>query len=123
MPADRSVNSSRSNKYFDVGGAKHDECDACLTDRDSWEPPNEVKGDVARILFYMDVRYEGQDASGAGDLQLDWTNSDILFDWHCADPVSYDEKRRNEISFEFQGNRNPFVDHPEWVRVVFGHVC
>ena len=123
VPADRSVNTSRSNKYFDIGGAKHDECDACFTDHDSWEPPHEVKGDVARILFYMDVRYEGLDASGADDLQLGWTNSDILFEWHCADPVSPEEKRKNNGSYKFQGNRNPFVDRPEWVQAVYNAKC
>lgn len=123
VPADRSVNTSRSNKFFDVGGIAHDECLACLTDRDSWEPPDEVKGDVARILFYMDVRYEGRDDSGAVDLRLDWTDADVLFKWHCLDPVSSQEKHKNDIAYAFQGNRNPFIDNPEWVKIVFGRSC
>ncbi|MCK4827406.1 endonuclease, partial [bacterium] len=58
-PADRSVNGARGNRDFDWGGFELEEVDECYYDYDSWEPPDRVKGDVARMLFYMAVRYEG----------------------------------------------------------------
>ena len=116
VPADRTVNTSRGNKYFDTGGKRHSECDHCFTDRDSWEPPDIVKGDVARILLYMQLRYVGQ-------LDLQWTKVGRLFEWHCDDPVSALELRRNDIAYWHQGNRNPFIDHPEWVKKVFKRGC
>jgi serine protease len=68
--ADATVNSSRGDKDFDEGGNAHHECEECRTDGDSWEPPDDIKGDLARVLFYMAVRYEGNDSSGADDLEL-----------------------------------------------------
>lgn len=110
------MNTSRGNKYFDVGGKRHHECELCFTDRDSWEPPHVVKGDVARVLFYMQFRYIGQ-------LELQWTKVGRLFEWHCADPVSAREIHRNSIAYRFQGNRNPFIDNPEWVERVYQRGC
>lgn len=122
-PADVTVNSSRGNLDFDNGGSPHDEADGNFSDEDSWEPRDEVKGDVARMLFYMAVRYEGD--AGELDLELnDRVNNgkapnhgrlSVLLDWHESDPVDDRERRRNEIIYEeYQGNRNPFIDHPEW---------
>lgn len=132
VPADRSVNSSRGNKYFDNGGRPHNECRGCLFDNDSWEPPDEVKGDIARIVFYMDLRYNGDDFTNAPDLvAIDGNGSDkryltglsTLLKWHCRDPVDDTERTRNDVVQQYQGNRNPFVDHPAWVRHVFGFDC
>ena len=67
-PTDASVNSSRSNLDFDNGGKQHSEATGNYYDSDSWEPRDSVKGDVARMLFYMAVRYEGD--SGELDLEL-----------------------------------------------------
>src|SRR5690606_23864492 len=61
-PTDVNVNSTRGNKDFDNGGSPVDECDGCLSDGDSFEPRDEVKGDVARMIFYMAIRYEGDDS-------------------------------------------------------------
>jgi endonuclease I len=130
-PADPSVNSARNNKDFDWGGNLYIDGDGpteCRSDADSWEPRDVVKGDVARMLFYMAVRYEG--TGGEPDLELvDAVNTmslnetgkgfhgklSALLDWHHADPVDSFERRRNEIIYSFQGNRNPFIDHPEFV--------
>jgi endonuclease I len=67
-PADRTVNSSRGNKDFDAGGLPHREAIGSNADRDSFEPRDAVKGDIARTLFYMDVRYEG--SPDGNDLEL-----------------------------------------------------
>jgi len=132
-PCDRSVNSSRGTKDFDFGGNQHSEASDCLTDSDSWEPPDYVKGDIARILFYMVIRYDpGVDhENNTFDLELvDYTtpnNTDpilgklsSLLDWHVIDPVDDFEINRNEIIFGFQENRNPFIDHPNLVNFLWG---
>lgn len=98
-------------------------------DGDSWEPPAGVKGDVARALFYMDVRYDGLEGDTV-DLRLQDAQSDpsegrmgvltTLRAWHEADPPDATESNRNEKIFQtYQYNRNPFVDHPEWVACIF----
>jgi endonuclease I len=132
-PCDRSVNSSRGTKDFDFGGNQHSEASDCLTDSDSWEPPDYVKGDIARILFYMVVRYDpGFDhENNTFDLELvDYTTPNntepilgklsSLLDWHLSDPVDDFEINRNEIIFGFQQNRNPFIDHPNLVNYLWG---
>ncbi|WP_172954347.1 endonuclease [Solibacillus sp. R5-41] len=125
-PTDVQVNGSRGNLDFDKGGSPVAGCDGCLKDSDSFEPPNRVKGDVARILFYMATRYEAGDKV---DLELnDKVNNgkapyhgklSVLLQWHQQDPVDEIEKQRNERIYEIQGNRNPFIDHPEWVKLIW----
>lgn len=132
-PCDRSVNSSRGTKDFDFGGNQHNEASDCNTDSDSWEPPDYVKGDIARILFYMVIRYDpGFDHNNnTFDLELvDYTtpnNNDpilgklsSLIQWHNDDPIDDFEINRNEIIFGFQENRNPFIDHPNLVNYLWG---
>ncbi len=127
-PEDVSVNSTRGNKDFDLGGSAVSQCSDCWTDSDSFEPRDAVKGDVARMLFYMDVRYEGDD--GFPDLELnDQVNNgstpwhgkvSVLLAWNAEDPVSSFEMRRNDrIHSTWQGNRNPFIDHPEWAESIW----
>ncbi len=100
------------------------------------------RGDVARAMFYMDVRYEGgvhgNTAAAEPDLVLTDNMPAIrtgsgnvahmgrlstLLEWHNQDPVDDKERARNDAVFEFQGNRNPFIDHPEWVDCVFKEEC
>lgn len=126
-PTDTSVNSDRYTKYFDEGGSQHNEATECKYTSKTWEPRNAVKGDVARMMFYMAVRYEGDD--GFNDLEL--SNSipssggsnmgklSTLLEWHKQDPVDAFEKKRNQTIFEIQGNRNPFIDHPEFVAYIW----
>ncbi|WP_338448523.1 endonuclease [Niallia oryzisoli] len=127
-PTDVSVNSSRSNLDFDNGGTEHAEADGNYYDSDSWEPRDSVKGDVARMLFYMAVRYEGD--SGEPDLELNNLVNNgsnpyhgklsVLLQWHKEDPVDDFERERNEIIYtNYQQNRNPFIDHPEWALVIW----
>lgn len=99
----------------------------------SFEVWNKRKGDMARAVMYMAIRYEGGTHPTTGqnepDLELTDTRSKIvvtssspaymgllstLIAWHQADPPDADEIARNEVVYSFQGNRNPFVDHPEW---------
>jgi endonuclease I len=129
--ADKSVNADRSDNDFDNGGLLDDECTECREGNGTWEPPNQVKGDIARAMLYMDVRYEGDD--GVPDLQLveRLTGSGeaalgrlcTLIDWHRNDPVDAREMTRNDVVHSWQGNRNPFVDHPEWVLPLWGTQC
>ena len=136
-PCDSDVNSARGDKYFDdVGGATpaHPESPECRTDSSRWEPRPTEKGDLARAMFYMDTRYEGDGTDGfPRNLSLTdsvgtitSTNNNFgklatLIAWHYQDPVSTPEKKRNhKIYTDYQHNRNPYVDHPEFVWAVYG---
>ena len=128
-PADMSINSDRSNKCFDNGGFQHTEATECYYSEFSWEAPDNVKGDIARILFYMDIRYEGDDNEPNLSLTEDlntFPNPQIgklstLLEWHIEDPVDAFEINRNNIIFDWQNNRNPFIDHPEYVNMIWGN--
>lgn len=138
MPTDADANGRRSNYPFDdvtgtptwsdIFGNKVD----TSGDPNIFEPRDAVKGDVARALFYMDVRYDG--SGGERDLFL----SDIdplgtgsnktgmlstLLQWHLDDPVDDFERARNEHIYGEQNNRNPFVDNPDWVDCVYNGNC
>ncbi|KQX74930.1 endonuclease I family protein [Aeromicrobium sp. Root472D3] len=127
-PADVQVNSTRGNKDFDGGGSAVSGCSGCLTDGDSFEPRAAYRGDVARMMFYMAVRYSGDD--GFADLELNDTVNgstrfhgrvSTLLQWSAADPVSAAEVRRNDrIDAAWQHNRNPFIDHPEYAAQIWG---
>jgi uncharacterized protein len=67
--ADKSVNGDRGDLDFDEGGQAHNACTACRFDADSWDPGPSRRGDVARALLYMDLRYDGSDG-GTPDLEL-----------------------------------------------------
>jgi endonuclease I len=135
---DASVNSSRSNEYYDWSNTNspsyrfpaHPEAPLCSSDEDSWEPPDSVKGDIARSIFYMDIRYDGSGDEPSLVLSEDTDNINSLsnymgklgamLQWHVIDPVSDEERLRNDRIYElYQGNRNPFVDHPEWVQKIY----
>jgi endonuclease I len=128
-PTDVSVNSTRGSKDFDMGGEEVGEAPGNFTDDDSFEPRDEVKGDVARMILYMGVRYDGED--GFADLEPnDNVNNgsapaigriSVLLAWNSQDPPSEFEIRRNQVIFDqFQHNRNPFIDHPEWAEEIYG---
>ncbi|HCL58001.1 MAG TPA: ribonuclease [Spirochaetia bacterium] len=129
-PEDKTVNAKRGNLDFDEGGEIYKDPDGETENRfdeDSWEPRKEVRGDIARILFYMAVRYESEDSR---NLELTETVNksggtpfigklSTLLKWHEEDPVDGFEKKRNEKIYQIQGNRNPFIDHPEWVKEIW----
>ncbi len=146
---DIGYNSDRSNRVYD-------ECISSCTSRAAddydgqsgvnltkdatpmgiWETWIGRRGDVARAMFYLDIRYEGDGSEP--DLRL--TNSKALIDncatgsnesiaymglletlliWHLEDPVDDKERSRNDVVHDYQGNRNPFIDHPEWVMAIY----
>ncbi|MCD4793325.1 MAG: endonuclease [Bacteroidales bacterium] len=138
-PIDPSVNSARNNRWFA-------ECDEEYIDNGIptgsytsstewvWKPRDEVIGDVARMIFYMATRYEGE--GGEPDLEvIDYIPADnntdepihaLLSDlliWNALDPVSDYEINRNNIIYSYQNNRNPFIDYPEWVECIWNNNC
>lgn len=137
-PCDVSVNSTRNNRNFDDCITCQDVVDngfntGSKKDVNLWtfEPPDAVKGDIARMLFYMAIRYEGVGV----DPDLELTNTLLaksakdplqaslgtLLIWHQQDPVSDWERNRNEIIYtQFQNNRNPFIDYPELAEYLWG---
>lgn len=121
---DVQTNSTRGNLDFDIGGNEYKGAPGNFYDSDSFEPHSRVKGDVARMLFYMAVRYEGDDRFPDLELNNKVNNGSaplhgkmsVLLKWHKQDPVDQIERNRNEIIYQtYQHNRNPFIDHPEWV--------
>ena len=164
---DSSYNSSRSNKPFATtnaaaaerttdlnngagGGASSYPGNSNWTDAVTatgrWETWGDRRGDVARALFYLDVRYEGgtHGITGAAEPNLILTDDinlilasntgsndavaymgilSTLLQWHIADPVDAKELHRNDVVYSYQGNRNPFIDHPEWVTCLFSGSC
>ncbi|WGD42835.1 endonuclease I family protein [Streptomyces cathayae] len=127
-PTDVQVNSIRGNKDFDNGGSAVANGGGSLTDSDSFEPRNAVKGDVARMILYMAVRYEGGD--GWADLEPNNNVNNgsnpymgrlsVLKAWNEQDPPDAFEQRRNQVIYDsYQRNRNPFIDHPEWVEAIW----
>ncbi|HET9483789.1 MAG TPA: endonuclease, partial [Xanthomonadales bacterium] len=108
-----------------------------------YEVWNHRRGDAARAIFYMAVRYDGGTHGGTGqvepDLEITDTSSLIsttptggkyymglrttLLAWHEADAPDARESLRNDVVFSYQQNRNPFIDHPEWVEIAFADPC
>ncbi|MFF6776823.1 endonuclease I family protein [Streptomyces sp. NPDC012637] len=125
---DVQVNSTRGNKDWDFGGSAVSGATGSYTDSNSFEPRDADKGDVARMILYMAVRYEGDDAFADLEPNESSTNGSVpyhgrlsvLKQWNEQDPPSAFEERRNDIIFNsYQGNRNPFIDHPEWVEAIW----
>lgn len=112
-PADPSENSSRSNKWYGSESTY------------AYEPRDEVKGDVARIIFYMAVRYYSEltlvNLSGSQDPNT-YEMGDLatLLLWNEQDPVDSFEMNRNDLIEGFQGNRNPFIDYSEFADYIWG---
>lgn len=94
-----------------------------------FEPIDEFKGDIARIHFYFATRYENLVSNWSSYAMFDGSSNkviadpflDILYSWHVNDPVSQKEIDRNNDVFQHQGNRNPFVDNPQWVQAIWGN--
>lgn len=132
-PTDGWVNMKRGNlPYGETGnanwtsqnGSKTGNCNFPGYSGDVFEPIDEYKGDLARSCFYMATRYFEEDNGWPGSdmtfgAQLKPWAVDLLFNWHEDDPVSQKEINRNNAVFEIQNNRNPFIDHPEYVEEIW----
>ncbi len=141
-PTDGKVNGMRSNypfgtvgtpTYTSGNGSRLGNCNYPGYSSVVFEPIDEYKGDFARSYFYMATRYENliaswQNNTGA-DAVLNGTSYpcfdswflNLLGAWHVSDPVSQKEiDRNNEIYSNYQHNRNPFIDHPEYVYQIWG---
>jgi len=129
-PTDGYVNNRRGNYPFGVVGEVDWESDngSLLGDCEHegqtlrvFEPIDEYKGDLARTYFYVSVAYSGGGWSGNEMVQGSSINSEaeaMLRQWHEDDPVSAKELDRNDAVQDQQDNRNPFIDHPEWVCLI-----
>ena len=134
FPTDGFVNNKRSNYPFgevrtaswtSQNGSKLGSCKTSGYTGTVFEPIDEYKGDFARAIMYMSVRYYTEDAS--------WSSSDMttkseikswainmLMRWNEQDPVSQKEIDRNNVIYSgYQHNRNPFIDHPEYARMIW----
>ncbi|HCM34595.1 endonuclease [Chryseobacterium sp.] len=93
-----------------------------------FEPIDEFKGDVARMIFYFVTRYQSKLSSfSSGNMLgsstfpgLQTWELNVLLAWHNQDPVSQAEIKRNNASYSYQGNRNPFIDNPSYVNLIWG---
>ncbi|HMM12423.1 MAG TPA: endonuclease [Bacteroidales bacterium] len=141
-PADGYVNGIRSNyiyakvgtaTYTSTNGSKRGNCITPGYTGTVFEPADEYKGDLARMLFYMATRYENiihtWYANNSNANIILQNNSfpvyeswylDMLGEWHVNDPVSQKEIDRNNAVYARQGNRNPFIDRPDFVYKIWG---
>jgi deoxyribonuclease-1 len=122
FPSRSDVNQARSSfRFGEVRGEKRDygrHCDFEINSRARVaEPTPAVRGEVARAMFYMAHEYQGQ------GLLIFKKQARLLMAWHRADPPSGAERRRNDIIAKIQGNRNPFIDRPEYLEELYraGH--
>lgn len=161
MASDISYNSTRSNKPYDNCASGCTEYPTQATNgqgggsgvypgNSNWSNSSvfqvwsKLKGNVARAMFYMDLRYEGGTHGGSGGAEPDLrltsdlslvvgtgSNASVaymgklstLLQWHLDDPVTAGEQLRNDVIYSYQGNRNPFVDNPQWAACIYQSVC
>lgn len=146
IPADGRVNGFRSNYPFGVAGTLINQSGISNPTLNGskvgnnlnsgysagytgivFEPIDEFKGDIARIYFYFVTRYQSQIGSWSSYAMFDGSTDKVLSDpflsilmtWHENDPVSQKEIDRNNVIYSYQNNRNPFVDHPEYVQLIW----
>ncbi len=133
-PTDGWVNNKRGNYPFGVvASATWTSLNGSKLGSNSWpgysgtvfEPVDAYKGDFARTMLYMAVRYYGEDGSWPGSDMVtgaepkSWAVS-MLLHWHNTDPVSQKETNRNNAVYGIQNNRNPFIDKPEYAVAIWG---
>ncbi|APU08863.1 endonuclease I [Cellulophaga lytica] len=116
--SDVQFNSLRNNHPFGDGSGN-----AGLMSGNVWYPGDEWKGDVARMIMYMYIRYGNQclpTAVGTGATTYSADVPDIFLQWNAEDPVSQVEINRNVLLEGIQGNRNPFIDNPAFATAIWG---
>jgi len=129
-PSDSERNSDRSNRKFTEGSGNS----GIVSTNGGWYPGDEWRGDVARIVMYMYLRYHGSGSQisettclpinvGIGmPLTIDSNMIDLFLNWNIIDPVSDVENQRNDYIETVQGNRNPFIDNPYLATLIWGGV-
>lgn len=142
-PSDGYVNGLRGNlplgpitcdedaTYISSNGSKIGPCDPKVVGKavggdyqgKCFEPANDLKGDIARSYFYLATCYFNKwsccDNEGTDKSDIKPWMENILRGWHEQDPVNDTERKKNDVIFtQFQHNRNPFIDHPEWVEQI-----
>ena len=124
-PADAKINSTRNNcKYGNVNGGTQ-ATGVIATNSggersgETFEPLDNVKGDVARICLYVYVRY-GSEISQCSKITNVFESVEVLLEWCELDPVDTWEMGRNDVVESVQGNRNIFIDYPEYAWMIFG---
>ncbi|MEC5393840.1 endonuclease [Bergeyella sp. RCAD1439] len=137
VPSDGYVNGKRSNfpfgevnaaSYVSKNGSKLGYNTSPGFQGTVFEPIDEFKGDIARMIFYFVTRYEnllpsfnqGDIFNGTREQGLQKWQLDLLLKWHLKDPVSPREIARNNAAYNYQGNRNPYIDNPSWVSAIWG---
>ncbi len=117
--SDVQMNSNRGNRpYIDVAGGGN-----ARAFNSGWYPGDEWKGDVARMMMYMYLRYGNQcrmTTVGIGSATFNAEIPDMFLQWNAEDPVSQYEINRNVIVEGIQGNRNPFIDNPAFATSIWG---
>ncbi len=153
-PSEKDLNAERDNlRYGEVNGGTPvyqsgvENVIGGYKNSTTFEPLDNVKGDVARIVFYMYTHYNtaknvGGTTNGESHRNVSFgtlkfssngeknqgviTASDeqaavkLLLEWNKLDPVDEIEKTRNEAAYEIQGNRNPFIDNSDYAEAIFG---
>jgi len=133
FPTDGWVNNKRDNYAFgevtnaswtSQNGSKLGKCAVAGFSGTVFEPVDEYKGDIARALMYVSVRYYQEDSGwGSSDMTdksviKDWA-MEMLLRWHEEDPVDDKEINRNNSVYSLQGNRNPFIDYPDFAQMIW----
>ncbi len=142
VPSDGKVNGQRghypladvsSASWTSQNGSKRGSCANTGYGGTVFEPIDEFKGDIARIYFYMATRYEDEIGSwenansdgsdpvldGSSDQVFEDWYLTVLLQWNAQDPVSQRELDRNQAAYNYQGNANPYIDHPEYVQLIW----
>lgn len=129
-PSDSKRNENRSNRKFAEGSGSS----GTVSLNGGWYPGDEWKGDVARTIMYMYLRYDGDGSKisetqclpiniGIGTpLAMDSNMIDLFLRWNFEDPVSAFEDQHNTIAEANQGNRNPFIDNPYLATLIWGGI-
>lgn len=109
-PSDPVENSTRGNDYFDNVAGTY-----------AYVPRDEVKGDIARILLYMIVKYDQLSlVDGTPNLSnYEMGIFSVLLQWNHQDPVDDFERNRNDVIYGYQHNRNPFIDYPDFADLIW----
>ena len=125
-PEDPSVNTSRGNKPFAevsngslviLSSTNGSVSSNCYGNSSYFEPQDDAKGDVARIIFYLLTRYTESDSYKISAVAQ---SMELLLEWNELDPVDEWEMTRNDKIESYQGNRNPFIDYPSLAEEIWG---